>query len=80
MNKTTPPSSEAASDVQRWTAKRKAAVVLELIKGKTTAVETAREHGLTVGEVESRHGGLRPSVTVWPSATGTQLAKPADQQ
>jgi len=40
------------SDVQRWTAKRKAAVVLELLKGKTTAAEIARQHDLTVGEVE----------------------------
>ena len=53
MNKAMPLSSEAASDVQRWTAKRKTAVDLEPIKGKTTAVETAREHGLTVGEVEA---------------------------
>lgn len=38
--------------VQRWTAKRKAAVVLELIKGTTTAAEVARQHDLTIGEVE----------------------------
>ncbi len=39
-------------DVQRWTAKRKAAVVLDIIKGKTPPVEVARQHGLTVAEVE----------------------------
>ena len=44
--------SPPESDVQRWTAKRKAAVVLDLIRGKTTAAETARLHGLTVGEIE----------------------------
>ena len=37
---------------QRWTAKRKTAIVLEIIKGKTTAAEVARQHGLTVGEVD----------------------------
>jgi transposase-like protein len=37
---------------QRWTAKRKAAIVLEIIKGKTTPAEVARQHGLTVAEVE----------------------------
>ncbi len=37
---------------KRWTAKRKAAVVLDLIKGVTTVAEVARKHGLTVGEVE----------------------------
>lgn len=39
-------------DVQRWTAKRKAAVVLDLIRGKTTAADAARQHGLTVAEIE----------------------------
>jgi transposase-like protein len=37
---------------QRWTAKRKAAIVLEIIKGKTTSAEVARQHGLTVADVE----------------------------
>ena len=45
----TEPSSE---EVQRWTAKRKAAVVLDLIAGKTTTAEVARSHGLTLSEVE----------------------------
>ncbi len=39
-------------DVKRWTAKRKSAVVLDLIKGKTSAVDVARKHDLTVAEVE----------------------------
>ena len=40
-------------EVQRWTAKRKAAVVLDIIKGKTTPSQVAREHGnLTVADVE----------------------------
>ncbi len=46
-------TNEPSSDeVQRWTAKRKAAVVLDLIAGKTTAAEVARNHGLTVSEIE----------------------------
>lgn len=40
------------SDIKRWTAKRKVAVVMDIIKGRTTAVDVAREHGLTVSEVE----------------------------
>ena len=39
------------TDIQRWTAKRKAAVVLDLIRGKSTSAEVARQHGLTVAEV-----------------------------
>ena len=38
--------------VKRWTAKRKAAVVMDIFKGKTTVAEVARQHGLTVSEVE----------------------------
>ena len=39
-------------EVQRWTAKRRAALVLSLLKGETTAVDAARRHGLKVAEVE----------------------------
>lgn len=38
--------------VQRWTAKRRAALVLSLLKGETSVAEAARKHGLTVAEVE----------------------------
>ena len=39
-------------DVQRWTTKRKAALVPSIIKGETSVQETAREQGLTVAEIE----------------------------
>ena len=48
----TNPTTTDKDAVGRWTAKRKAAVVVDLIKGKTTAAEVAREHALTVTEVE----------------------------
>ena len=38
--------------MQRWTAKRRAALVLEILKGNTTTAEAARTHGLTAAEVE----------------------------
>jgi transposase-like protein len=38
-------------EVQRWTAKRRASLVLSLLKGETTAAEAARRHGLKVAEV-----------------------------
>ena len=38
--------------VQRWTAKRRSAVVLSILRGETSAQEAARKHGLTVAEVE----------------------------
>ena len=36
---------EQVEDVKRWTAKRKSAVVLDLIKGKATAIDVARNRG-----------------------------------
>jgi transposase-like protein len=39
-------------EVQRWTAKRRAALVISLLKGETTVAEAARRHGLKVAEVE----------------------------
>ncbi len=39
-------------DIQRWTTKRKAALVLSILKGETSAQEAARKHGVTVAEIE----------------------------
>ena len=39
-------------DVQRWTTKRKVALVLGIVKGETSIQEAARQHGLTVAEIE----------------------------
>ena len=39
-------------EVQRWTAKRRTALVVSIIKGETSPQEAARKHGLTVAEVE----------------------------
>ncbi|MBN8414481.1 DUF1153 domain-containing protein [Halomonas sp. DP8Y7-1] len=38
--------------IKRWTAKRKASVVMDIFKGKTTAAEVARQYDLTVSEIE----------------------------
>jgi transposase-like protein len=40
------------NEVQRWTAKRRAALVIAILKGKTSVAEVARTHGLTVADVE----------------------------
>jgi transposase-like protein len=41
-----------SDDVKRWTARRKATAVMDILKGRTTASELARSHDLTVAEVE----------------------------
>lgn len=45
-------AEENLDNVQRWTAKRRMALVLQVVKGETSAQEAARRHGLTVAEVE----------------------------
>ena len=44
--------SESETEVKRWTAKRKTQVVLDILKGKTTVAEVARQHDLSPGEIE----------------------------
>ncbi len=44
---------DSPEPVERWTVKRRAAVVLVILKGETTTAEAARQHGLTVAENES---------------------------
>ena len=39
-------------DVKRWMARRKSALVLEIIQGKTTIAEASRHYDLTPSEVE----------------------------
>ena len=38
---------------KRWSAKRKSALVLEIIQGKTTVTEASRQFDLTPSELES---------------------------
>ena len=40
--------------IERWTAPRRAALVMSILKGETLVQEAARKHSLTVAEVESR--------------------------
>lgn len=38
--------------IERWTAKRKAALVVEIIQGKTTVSEASRSFDLSPSEIE----------------------------
>ncbi len=44
--------SDIAEPIARWMAKRRVALVVSILKGTTSVAETARQHGLTVAEVE----------------------------
>lgn len=39
-------------EIKRWTARRKSALVLEIIQGKTTVSEASRQFDLTPSEIE----------------------------
>jgi transposase-like protein len=40
-------------EIKRWTAKRKTALVLEIIQGRTSVAEASRSHDLPPSEIES---------------------------
>jgi transposase-like protein len=45
-------AADTIEPIERWTAKRRVALVVSILKGETSVVEAARTHGLTVAEVE----------------------------
>src|SRR5262244_4258006 len=45
-------ADDSPESPQRWTAKRRASLILSILKGETSAQAAARKHGLTVAEVE----------------------------
>ncbi|MFQ5521650.1 MAG: transposase [Candidatus Methylomirabilia bacterium] len=45
-------ADESPDPVQRWTAKRRVALVHSILKGETSVQQAARTHGLTVAEIE----------------------------
>jgi hypothetical protein len=47
-------SIEIDEEIKRWTVRRKSALVLEIIQGKTTVSESFRQLDLSPSEVESR--------------------------
>ena len=46
-------SEIVADDIKRWTAKRKSALVIEIIQGKATIAVASRTYDLAPSEVES---------------------------
>ncbi len=44
--------NEQDDSQKRWTAKRRAALIVEILRGDLSVAEAARRHGLTVAEVD----------------------------
>jgi len=45
-------AQDGSEPIERWTAKRRVALVVSILKGETSVAEAARQQGLTVAEVE----------------------------
>ncbi len=45
-------AADTTEPIERWTAKRRVALVMSILKGETSTAEAARTYGLTVAEVE----------------------------
>ena len=45
-------AGDTSEPIERWTAKRRVALVVSILKGETSVAEAARTYGLTVAEVD----------------------------
>lgn len=50
MRKQQPEPQPEPEKFERWTAQRKAAIILDVLKGKISVPEACRKHGVTQGE------------------------------
>lgn len=48
--------TDSSEPIERWTAKRRAALAISILKGETSAAEAARRQGLTIGEIDDWRG------------------------
>ena len=46
-------STAMEDEIKRWTAKRKSALVMEVLQGKTTVTEASRAYDLPPSEIET---------------------------
>lgn len=67
-------SEQISENVQRWTAERRAALALSIVKGGTSVQEAARAHGLTVAGVE------KWIERYFSAAENTLRARPNDEE
>ncbi len=64
--------------IKRWTAKRKTALVVEIIQGKTTVAEASRAYDLSPSEIEGWVDDAKRGMenaygrTRWRSASNTR--------
>ena len=69
--------ADIPEDVKRWTAKRRSALVLQLLRGETTTAQAARKYSLTVAEIEQWREAFLSSAGL-PSTTNNALTRASD--
>ena len=76
-------SSQMNEENKRWSAKRKSALVLEIIQGKTTVAEASRQFDLTPSELESwvaqAKSGMENALRAKPQDVRQQYEKQISQ-
>ena len=76
-------SSQMNEENKRWSAKRKSALVLEVIQGKTTVAEASRQFDLTPSELESwveqAKAGMENALRAKPQDVRQQYEKQISQ-
>ena len=76
-------SSQMNEEHKRWSAKRKSALVLEIIQGKTTVAEASRQFDLTPSELESwveqAKAGMENALRAKPQDVRQQYEKQISQ-
>ena len=76
-------SSQMNEENNRWSAKRKSALVLEIIQGKTTVAEASRQFDLSPSElegwVEQAKAGMENALRAKPQDVRQQYEKQISQ-
>ena len=76
-------SSQMNEENKRWSAKRKSALVLEIIQGKTTVAEASRQFDLSPSELESwveqAKAGMENALRAKPQDVRQQYEKQISQ-
>ncbi len=76
-------SSQMNEENKRWSAKRKSALVLEIIQGKTTVAEASLQFDLTPSELESwvdqAKAGMENALRAKPQDVRQQYEKQINQ-
>ena len=76
-------SSQMNEENKRWSAKRKSALVLEIIQGKTTVAEASRQFDLSTSElegwIEQAKAGMENALRAKPQDVRQQYEKQISQ-